>query len=241
MLPDRNLRRFSSSPLLSLPFSLDSPCSTQHLPEIRTETRTFTSVRNKGKLQWSLATGLKALEAFGIAPNAVSRGLGNPPLVHSNKNSSGFHVSDLWSHRQQKELLKRLKIQQSQIAKQQRCQVLNYLDPLKPTRKTSALRVFASQLVRASILVASEDNLERRKSQRDSEVVKALVSPRGRGGLSPKKRLSTLDRFIRHLETVIHSPRQVQELPRRRSLFQSLRIPDTSHSPKPFSRLLEES
>jgi len=245
MLPDRTLRRFSSSPTLSLPFSPKSPTQVRHLPEIRTDRRTSTIVRNTIKLPWSLASGLKALEAFGIAPNAASTNLGNPPLVHSNKRSSGFHVSDLWSHRQQKELLKRLEIEQSQVALRQRRQVLNY----SGTSRASAMHIFASQLVRASILVTAnsdEGNVERRRSLRDSETVKALVSPRTRGGLTPRKRLTTLDKFIQHLEEVIHSPRQMQELPRRRSLYQSLRIPDTnSRSPKsvvtPFHLLTHDS
>lgn len=232
MLPDSTLRRFSSSPLLSLPF--DSPVQGLHLPEIRSNQRTITTVRSVIKLPWSLAAGIKALEAFGVSPNAVASNLGNPPLVHSSKRASGFHVSDLWSNRQQKELLRLLEIKQSQVARRQRYQVLNY-HHTGTLRKASALNVFASQIVRASVLIISNNPGKEgtKGTGTESDVVKALISPRSRRVLTPKKRLCTVNNFIRRLEEVMHPQRTVQELPRRRSLYQALRIPDqSSRSPQ---------
>lgn len=233
MLPDSTLRRFSSSPLLSLPFAHDSPAQGSRLPEIRSNQGTLTSVRNAIKLPWSLAAGIKALEAFGVSPNAVASNLGNPPLVHSSKRASGFHVSDLWSNRQQKELLRLLEIKQSQIAQRQRYQVLNYSHHTGTPRRASALHIFASQIVRASFLIISNGPGKEGSKGAESDVVKALISPRNRRVLSPKKRLHAVNSFIRRLEEVMHPPRAVQEMPRRRSLYQALRIPDSSsRSPK---------
>ena len=216
------IRRFSSTPLLPVHI-MGSPRAS----DIKTVQNRLAIDRRTMKPAF-LTAGVQALEAFGVAPNALTFNPGSSPLVHSKKKASGFHVSDLWSQRQQKELLRRLEIEEAQLAKYQRSQLLNYQSHSGPLRKQSALLIFANQLARASILVSGTET--KTSTQGESAVVKALVSPRMRKNLPPKQRLTTLENFIKHLEDVIHHPPQDHK---RRSLYQSLRIPTPKFSSRP--------
>lgn len=75
-----------------------------------------------------LRKGMAALNSFGFKTSATHA---DPSLLllfrsHCPLNL-GFHVSDLWSQRQQQEFLKRLRLERAQFARERQVAFLNYL------------------------------------------------------------------------------------------------------------------
>lgn len=72
--------------------------------------------------------GMHELDNFGFRTSAATVDQAGLTLIPGKyKKNSGFHVSDLWSHKQQQEFLKRLRLERAQYARERQVSFLNYL------------------------------------------------------------------------------------------------------------------
>lgn len=100
----------------------------ERLRQVAAARRTGVSLPMAFALSPEVEKGIKELNNFGFRTTALQ---GDPSVVTTlpagHRQRYGFHVSDLWSQRQQQEFLKRLRLERAQFARERQVAFLNYL------------------------------------------------------------------------------------------------------------------
>ena len=74
-----------------------------------------------------IARGIAELDNFGFRTNVVLMDPTRTFVMTGRRKQAGFHVSDLWSQKQQQEFLKRLRLERAQFARERQVSFVNYL------------------------------------------------------------------------------------------------------------------
>ena len=100
----------------------------EKLRKVAAARRTGVSLPMAFALSPEVERGIEELNNFGFRTTALQ---GDPTVVTTlpagHRQRYGFHVSDLWSQRQQQEFLKRLRLERAQFARERQVAFLNYL------------------------------------------------------------------------------------------------------------------
>ena len=100
----------------------------ERLRQVAAARRTGVSLPKAFALSPEVERGIEELNNFGFRTTALQ---GDPTVVTTlpagHRQRYGFHVSDLWSQRQQQEFLKRLRLERAQFARERQVAFLNYL------------------------------------------------------------------------------------------------------------------
>jgi hypothetical protein len=100
----------------------------EKLRKVAAARRTGVSLPMAFALSPEVERGIEELNNFGFRTTALQ---GDPTVATTlpagHRQRYGFHVSDLWSQRQQQEFLKRLRLERAQFARERQVAFLNYL------------------------------------------------------------------------------------------------------------------
>lgn len=123
--------------------------------------------------------GIEELNNFGFRTTALQ---GDPALVTAlpagHRQRYGFHVSDLWSMRQQQEFLKRLRLERAQFARERQVAFLNYLIQSKKKLSRPVLDALSPRY-ESRVMAARWDNVRKdtRKAKEREHSLEELELP----------------------------------------------------------------
>ena len=176
-----------------------------------------------------ISQGIEELNSFGFKTSVTHA---DPSLLLLFRShfpfSLGFHVSDLWSQRQQQEFLKAMKLERAQMARERQAHFVNFLaESKKKLGKAVSLQDLQSEIEKALHREAMEKYrgkegaaTARQAASLSPKALTAVMGENRRGASfckhTPKavkpRRLVCLEDFIGHCKSTLKTFKKHQEM-----------------------------